>query len=364
MIPTEQNKAEDYLLSFFINKNWRIVRHGGMILLTAVSMYPSSKLTVEFLKNAGESNPGEVLNSIYLTMFFLFIDALSIVYINLYLLIPKLLLRNKFIFYFIGCVALVIVNILLELCIPDKILKYLPPEFIAREGSFKSILGSSILAFVFLIATAGYRIFKKWVYESKQLASIKEEKLKEELSKLRNQINPHFLFNTLNNLNTLITTNPAKASAVALGLSDVLRFYLYEADQDSVLLKKDIGILKQVLELEKIRRADFQFALITKSNINGIIVPPFIFTNFVENAIKHSISDNSFSYVNIAFSVEGDYLVFDCENSIPKHRTVNEYGGLGLKNIQRRLELIYAEKYDLTIKEADTSFTVKLKLPL
>jgi len=172
------------------------------------------------------------------------------------------------------------------------------------------------------------------------------------------------LFNTLNNLNTLITTNPGKASAVALGLSDLLRFYLYEADKDSVLLKKDIEILKQVLELEKIRRTDFQFALITNSNINGIIVPPFIFTNFVENAIKHSLSDNSFSYVNIAFSAEGDYLVFDCENSIPKYRTVNEYGGLGLKNIQRRLELIYGDDYNLEINETGNKFTVKLTLPL
>lgn len=364
MIATEQNKAENFLLSFFIDKNWRIVRHAALILVTAFTMYPSSNLTVEFLKNAGEANPAEVLNSIYLTIFFLFIEALAIVYINLYLLIPKLLLRNKFIFYLVGCVALVIVTVLLELCIPDKIIKYLPPDMVASKGSFKSVVGSSTLAFVFLVATAGYRIFKKWVYESKQLASIKEAKLKEELSKLKNQINPHFLFNTLNNLNTLITTNPGKASAVALGLSDVLRFYLYEADKDSVLLKKDIDILKQVLELEKIRRTDFQFALTTNSNINGIIVPPFIFTNFVENAIKHSISDSSFSFVNITFSAAGDYLVFDCENSIPEHRTVNDYGGLGLKNIQRRLELIYGEDYKLAINETGNKFTVKLTLPL
>ena len=334
-----------------------VIKIGGQVL-------DQRQETIDFLKNAGESNPKELLNSLYLTFFLLFLDSLAIVYINLYFLIPKFLLRNKFVLYFVGCVALVVVNILLELCIPDNILKYLPPEFLAKEGNFKSFVGSSILAFVFLIATAGYRIFKKWVYESKQLASIKEAKLKEELSKLKNQINPHFLFNTLNNLNTLITTNPGKASAVALGLSDVLRFYLYEADKDSVLLKKDIEILKQVLELEKIRRTDFQFALITNSNINGIIVPPFIFTNFVENAIKHSLSDNSFSYVNIAFSAEGDYLVFDCENSIPKYRTVNEYGGLGLKNIQRRLELIYGDDYNLEINETGNKFTVKLTLPL
>lgn len=364
MIQTEQNKAEKYLLGFFINKKWRFVRHVGMILVTAVSMFPPEELTVAFLQNAGEENPVEVLRSIRLTFFLLFIESLVGVYLNLYLLIPWLLFRNKFILYFLACVAIVTVNILLEFSIPDTIQKYLPPEFVAREGSLKSILGSSVLGFVFLVATAGYKIFKKWVYESKQLAAIKEAKLKEELSNLKNQINPHFLFNTLNNLNTLITTNPNKASAVALGLSDVLRFYLYEADKDNVLLKKDIDTLKQVLELEKIRRTDFQFALTTNSDIKGIIVPPFIFINFVENAIKHSLSDNSFSYLNICFSVDGSYLVFECENSIPKNRRINEYGGLGLKNVQRRLELIYGQTYTLVINEGNDKFTVELKLPL
>jgi len=364
MIPTEHNKAEDYLLSFFISKKWRIVRHVGLILVAAITMFPQRNLTVDFLKNAGEANPTELLNSIYLTFFFLFIEALATIYINLFILIPKLLLRNKFMLYLVSCIALVGISIIIELSIPDTIIKYLPVGYVATEFSLKSILESTTMAFVFLIATAGYRVFKKWLYDTQQISAIKEAKLKEELTNLKNQINPHFLFNTLNNLNTLIATNATKASAVVLGLSDVLRFYLYEADKDQVLLKKDTDILKQVLELEKIRRSDFQFALTTNKNISGIMVPPLIFTNFVENAIKHSICDNAFSFVNIGFCIEGNYLVFECENSIPQNKRINKYGGLGLQNVQRRLELIYGQTYNLVINEIDNKFIVKLKLPL
>ena len=342
MIPTKKNTAEDYLLSFFISKKWSIVRHIGLIVISAVAMFPQKNLTIDFLKNAGEANPTELLNSIYLTYFFLFIEALATIYINLFILIPKLLLRNKFMLYLLSCIAMVGMTVIIEL----------------------SILEATTMAFVFLIATAGYRVFKKWLQDTQQLAAIKEATLKEELTNLKNQINPHFLFNTLNNLNTLITTNAGKASAVVLGLSDVLRFYLYEADKDLVLLKKDTDILKQVLELAKIRRDDFQFSIAISNNINSIMVPPLIFTNFVENAIKHSICDNAFSFVNIQFSVEANYLLFDCENSTPQHKSVIKAGGLGLKNIQRRLDLIYGHAYSLTINETNNRFTVKLKLPL
>lgn len=364
MIPTKKNTAEDYLLSFFISKKWSIVRHIGLIVISAVAMFPQKNLTIDFLKNAGEANPTELLNSIYLTYFFLFIEALATIYINLFILIPKLLLRNKFMLYLLSCIAMVGMTVIIELSIPDTIIKYLPVGYVAAEFSLKSILEATTMAFVFLIATAGYRVFKKWLQDTQQLAAIKEATLKEELTNLKNQINPHFLFNTLNNLNTLITTNAGKASAVVLGLSDVLRFYLYEADKDLVLLKKDTDILKQVLELAKIRRDDFQFSIGISNNINSIMVPPLIFTNFVENAIKHSICDNAFSFVNIQFSVEANYLLFDCENSTPQHKSVIKAGGLGLKNIQRRLDLIYGHAYSLTINETNNRFTVKLKLPL
>ena len=185
-----------------------------------------------------------------------------------------------------------------------------------------------------------------------------------ELINLRSQLNPHFLFNTLNNLNTLITVDSNKASAVVLGLSDVLRYQLYEADENKVLLKKDIEILRQFLELEKIRRDNFQFSIKTEGDIAAIFIPPFIFINFVENAIKHSVDNTGFSYISLDFNVAGSHLYFTCKNSKPSTIKVKVNGGLGLQNIKRRLELMYEDKFTLETKDDEKEFLIALALPL
>jgi LytS/YehU family sensor histidine kinase len=196
------------------------------------------------------------------------------------------------------------------------------------------------------------------------LAEMREAKIQEELTNLKNQINPHFLFNTLNNLNTLISTDAGKASAVVLGLSDVLRYQLYEANGDKVLLKKDIEIVRQFLELEKIRRDNFQFGITVEGTVGGVMIPPFIFINFVENAIKHSADNKGFSYISLDFTVANGYLNFNCNNSKPAMAVIKNTGGLGLQNIKRRLELMYANTFTLAINDEAKEFTINLKLPV
>ena len=355
--------SEDFLITFFESKIWRIVRHLILIIVLSIVIAIPGDVNIDFLKKLGVLNPDEVLNLLRTTTYIVYFFCLGMIYLNLFVLVPKLLFKNKIVAYLLWLVLLVSTKYSIEAVCQTILNKYIPKEFTLFDVNFKGYVESTTIAFVFLIATAGYRVFKKWVNESRQLAALKEATLKEELINLKNQINPHFLFNTLNNLNTLIATDSKKASAVVLGLSDVLRFYLYEADKEKVLLKKDIEILKQVLELEKIRRDDFQFSLNFDNSISGIMVPPFIFTNFVENAIKHSIDNSAFSFVNINFTIENNTLIFDCVNSVPIVKQINNVGGLGLQNIQRRLELIYKENYNLTMNEIENKYTVKLKLP-
>lgn len=365
MVATDKNRMEDFLLDFFVNKKWSVVRHVGLIVITAVGMYPPKYLTYAYLQNAGEVDPARVLSDYRFTIFLLFIEALASIYINMYFLVPKLLFRNKFLMYLFSCVVLVASTALLELLIPMQIKKYLPGGFVLTSFTFKSIIESTTMGFVFLIATAGYKVFKKWLHDTRQMALIKEAGLKEELRNLKNQINPHFLFNTLNNLNTLITTDTQKASAVVLGLSDVLRFYLYEADKDKILLQKDINILQQVLDLEKIRRDDFEYTLNIHFNISGVLVPPFVFIIFLENAIKHSLNNNAASKVNIGFTIDEGHVIFTCENSKPLNgKPVTSYGGLGLQNVQRRLELLYGKNYTLNINDEGDRYAVLLNIPL
>ena len=228
--------SEDFLITFFESKKWRIVRHLVLIIILNIVIAVPSDVNIDFLKKIGVHNPEKVLNLLYTTAYIVYFFCLAMIYFNLFVLVPKLLFKNKIILYLIFLVLLVTGKYTIEAVCQTIINKYVPDDFTLFDINFKGYVESTTIAFVFLIATAGYKVFKKWVYETKQLAALKEATLKEELINLKNQINPHFLFNTLNNLNTLIATNTTKASAVVLGLSDVLRFYLYEADKE-----KEIG---------------------------------------------------------------------------------------------------------------------------
>lgn len=360
--PTKSN--EEFLITFFESKVWRIARHIFLFIVLYIVLELPEDLNINTLKAIGVTNPAKAVVEISKAVRFIYVICIIIIYFNLYILVPRLLFKNKFAIYLTSLLAIVTLKYGCELIASKHLIKFVPNDFTFTDLTVKGFVTSCSIAFVFILSTTGYKIFKKWVYDSMQFAALKEATLKEELTNLKNQINPHFLFNTLNNLNTLIATNTPKASAVVLGLSDVLRFYLYEADKENILLKKDIEILKQVLELEKIRRDNFQFSITTQGNISGLMIPPFIFTNFVENAIKHSLDNSAFSYVYITFTITENKLSFICENSTPTLITNSNYGGLGLQNIKRRLELLYKNNYQLEITEVENKYAVKLELTI
>jgi sensor histidine kinase YesM len=358
----EKVKLENVLLNFLVGKKWRIARHAAMIISLAAIFYPS--IGIETFKKIKIDNPEEIVKGIQYSTAAMYFVSISLLYLNLLVFIPRLLLKNKYAFYFMACVFLAFINFIAEYFISRFFLESVSKYVTVVEFSVKGFIDSSFLPLIFLGATAGHQIFKKWIIDTRLLAEMREATIQEELTNLKSQINPHFLFNTLNNLNTLISTDATKASAVVLGLSDVLRYQLYEANGDKVLLKKDIEIVRQFLELEKIRRDNFQFGITVSDNIAGIMIPPFIFINFVENAIKHSADNKGFSYISLDFTVANGYLNFNCKNSKPAMAVIKNTGGLGLQNIKRRLELMYANKFTLVINDEAKEFTINLKLPV
>jgi hypothetical protein len=359
---SEQLKSENILLNLLLNKKWRIIRHIVMLTVLAVNFYPN--INPGILKKMNIANADIMIKELKQATIVVYFMSVLILYVNLLILIPELLLKNKFIFYLFACILLAVLYFFGEYSISTYFLKEAAAFGPVMEFSVKGFIDSALIPLIFLSATAGYKIFKKWITDTRLLTEMKEAKIQEELTNLKNQVNPHFLFNTLNNLHTLINTDAAKASAVVLGLSDVLRYQLYEANADKVLLKKDIEILSQFLELEKIRRDNFQFSININGNINGILIHPFIFISFVENAIKHSADNKAFSYMTIDFAVTGNQLNFCCKNSKPVLASVKKPGGLGLLNIKRRLELLYPAAFVLEIKDDIKEYIVNLKLPL
>lgn len=358
----EKIVTNNLLLEFLIGKNWREVRHALMLFFLAVLFYPN--IDVSMIKKLNYGNADTIVRSMNQTSFFLYFVSVFFIYLNLFFLTPTYLLKNKYLFYFIGCSISLSIYFFAEIFIGKYFLKNLSEVVPLPDFSFKSFVDAVFLPIIFFAATAGLEIFKKWHRDSALFAALKQSKIEQELLHLKNQINPHFLFNTLNNLNTLITVDPNKASAVVLGLSDVLRYQLYEADENKVLLKKDIEILRQYLELEKIRRDNFQFSITADVSTTAILIPPFIFINFVENAIKFSVDNTRFSFITLDFKVAENCLHFTCRNSKPIIAKEKINGGLGLQNIQRRLELMYEQDFTLHIKDDVNEFLITLELPL
>lgn len=289
-----------------------------------------------------------------------FLGLLLLFYINLYVLIPYFLLKSKYWYY---TTSLIITN-LISSCL-FLFLFGLDKHNSEDVYSWQSILMASFLVAILMAASTTIKFLQHWIKSMKQVNELEESKLKLELQQLKNQINPHFLFNTLNNLNTLINKEPQKASIILLELSDLLRYQLYDTTLDHVLLSADIQFLKSFLSLDEIRRDNFTFEITTQGNIKNVTIPPLLFIPFVENASKYSLDTKKKSFVRLDFTVNANELHFICINSIPQRLNYeSEVGGIGLANIKRRLELLYKEDYILKINKEDNSFRIDLSLKL
>lgn len=157
-----------------------------------------------------------------------------------------------------------------------------------------------------------------------------------------------------------------KASEIILQLSDLLRYQLYDCAEEKVKLSDEVNYLKNLLDLERIRKESADIRLDTQGNINGQLIPPFLFLPFIENAIKHGLNRRGESYIHTLIHLDNNELNFQVENLNPPVDTTKNsgQGGIGLANIKRRLDLLFPQRYDLKISELDNKFTVKLKLKL
>ncbi|WP_299118278.1 histidine kinase [uncultured Tenacibaculum sp.] len=222
----------------------------------------------------------------------------------------------------------------------------------------KEYFGVVINLFIFSVIVA----ILVWVFEYwKRIQTLKQGKVKAELTLLKSQINPHFLFNTLNNLYGLTVEKSDAAPEVVLKLSDLLRYTIYQGDKNLVPLKQEIEYLKNYIELHKIRYHK-NVAITFDYELNSLKVAPLLFIILLENAFKHGVellTENA--YVHICLKTLKNKIIFEIENNFkPNISKTNE--GLGLENLKQRLTLIYPEKHKLTIKKTDTVYNVKLEI--
>ncbi|HCO68555.1 MAG TPA: histidine kinase [Dysgonomonas sp.] len=285
-------------------------------------------------------------------------------YLTLYVLTPRFLLKDKwgnYFLYLLGLVSLVLVcMIILQLNFQDK----------GNSGHINyysigiNFLSSFLSLFLLFAGVSTLVLFQSWIRDVKQAQELESATMQLELKLLENQINPHFLFNMLNNANIMIKKDPDIAVQIIYKLEDMLRYLMKENSRDKVYLKQDILFLNDYLELEKTRRDDFTYTIHENGDIGNAQIPPLLFITFVENAVKHNLDSNAASFANLSFDITKNKLTFICENSVPHKTKHTQAGGIGLNNVERRLNLLYGNNYSLEQTKSDNIYTVKLELKL
>ncbi|SDX48270.1 GHKL domain-containing protein [Hydrobacter penzbergensis] len=309
-------------------------------------------------------------------LFYVVFQAMG-VYFNLYYLMPKFLETGKYVQY----ILLVVFTII---CVAAFIVTGYYASALFSGQTVKDLYGIEPGNYMYFFqlntlpsSTASMtlamsvKLTKNWIQSKKRQQLLEKEKLETELKFLKSQFNPHFLFNSINSIFVLIHKNPDIASESLAKFSDLLRYQLYECNEPHITLGQEIIYIENFIELERLRQeCNLRLDLsIDKSNPLNLCIAPFILMPFIENAFKHvSKRKGQTNWICIGLHLDENQLLFHISNSVSyQHKVSKEllhYGGIGLKNVQRRLDLLYPQKHILEIKSSDSLFEVSLRLEL
>lgn len=230
---------------------------------------------------------------------------------------------------------------------------------------FNSLYNFSIVLFYLAFASA-LHLSKAWYLQQELIRKLEVEKLSTELEYLRAQINPHFLFNSINTIYFQIDKQNNAARETLNKFSDMLRYQLYECNPDKIEIEKEIKYLDGYVNLQCLRMSEnYEISFVCSENLNHFSIPPLLLIPFVENAFKHvsSWADKK-NQITIHLSSDKGLFNFSTINTIDKSISAITNGGIGLKNVRRRLELLYGDKFTLDLKKTSDTFYVNLQLPI
>lgn len=216
-----------------------------------------------------------------------------------------------------------------------------------------------IVAFISML-----RFVEDWFSIEARKKDMENEKLNTELRFLKEQINPHFLFNTLNSLYFLTGVQTEKAQEVIVKLSKMMRYMLYDSNRPTVCLEQEVEYMQNYIAMEKMRvEKNIPIHFTIEGECAGVEIVPLILNTFLENAFKHGLNNpNADGFINVTMQVHSPTLTFRVENTISPHPDPKEKSGIGLQNVRRRLALSYPEKHVLTLTECPERYLVELKL--
>jgi two-component system sensor histidine kinase AlgZ len=291
-------------------------------------------------------------------------------YVILYWFVPRFLVRERYLFFFVFYCVWAVAGLFLNffwrsyVVVPLRTGRPAPPNsgtvYLRTFAFFSFVIMNTIAMFGVFI-----RMFKYWYRELRQKMQIEQAKVRAELELLRAQLHPHFLFNTLNNLYSLVLERSEKAPDMLMRLSALLSYVLYECKASEVLLEKEIRILKDYIALEQERYGSrLEVSMNFSGDIIGRMVAPMLFQPFVENAFKHGTAEQlGRVWMSIELSVEKERLFFRVINSMDgRNAFAAPAGGIGINNVRRRLELLYPGRHSLEVDTGEEVFIVSMNL--
>jgi two-component sensor histidine kinase len=304
-----------------------------------------------------------------------------IFYINYLWLVPQFYFKQKKPIYFILAFALVAVLYLLYTQINyhflhdperDKLIaeafeKLENENLIPRPPMRQLKEYYHVLTSVIIIGFAiGLRVIEKHANSEKRQKELEKEKLNSELAFLKNQVSPHFFFNTLNNIYSLIEINTKDAQESVLKLSKLMRYLLYESEHGQTSLGNEISFMNNYVDLMKLRLSNKVELKVDLPQVElNQAIPPLLFIPFIENAFKHGISYREKSFIHIALIIDNKKIIFTCTNSLVQQTEVSKaenHSGIGLENVKKRLNLLYPDKHVLRIEKTGSAYNVSLEI--
>lgn len=290
-----------------------------------------------------------------------------IVYFNLFYLIPNYLTKKRFLTY---CGLLILATLIIT---PIKVIVFYFKFYYLPDAQAELIRSKNwyfLVTFFIAGSSTIFKIISDWVKHLREKQELQTQTMQSELRFLKSQINPHFLFNTLNNLYALTLKKSDKAPEIVIKLSEMMRYMLYECNEKRVLLSKEVNYLKNYLDLERLRQGkNVEINFSVQGDVSDQKIAPLMFIPFLENSFKHGLSNHiSKGFVNINLEIEDNIVNLFIENSKPDTLPLQDHqrksGGIGLVNVRRRLNLLYPNQYQLNIGDNPKTYAVNLQIEL
>lgn len=342
-----------------------------------VAFYIVARLYSHEINTGAPIALGDKINLFLITWLPTF-TLMGMAYAHLYVLLPTYLYKKKYVHYIIGIAVVILIFTPFYLYFTDwvkgaeKVILNEPYE--AKYNTWKKAFTPGISVFIkaglpslitIATMTTGLKYAKNAAQRLQQTEELEQKQLETELSLLKTQVNPHFFFNTLNNLYALAKRGSEKTVGTLDKFSELMHYMVHDCKNKLVPLMKEFTFIQSYLELEKLRlneRAKVNYTI--EGNVNGYKIEPLLFISFIENAFKHGVNSQlQGAYVNIDFALQGEKLKFSIENNYDDD-SKTKGGQFGLSNIKRRLAILYPQQHQLNIQDDGNVYRVDLELEL